>query len=298
MLNWDNIRFFLAVARGGSVRAAADALKVNHSTVIRRIESLEEDLGSSVFEKLPSGYKLTTSGQEVLDLAAQMEASSDKLRDRIFGRDQSVTGILRVALMPLLATELLMPDFAEFGTMYPDVELELLTSHDPVNLVNRQADVALRLIFDGSSPPPHLHGAPLQEIYSAVYMSRMLLDVTRAESSRSVKWVIKTDEPPPVWATPGTLNLAPTVVAVSDLEGVRAAVRAGMGIGTLLCFVGDADPHLVRVPGTARHRFGTLWILTHGDTRKTKRVRVFSDFVKRRLSNRAGLLLGEEQPTN
>src|SRR3546814_6845376 len=76
MVDWDDIRYFLAVARGGSVRAAAERLGVNHTTVLRRIGHLEERLGAQMFEKLPSGYRLTAAGEEVLELANQMEASS------------------------------------------------------------------------------------------------------------------------------------------------------------------------------------------------------------------------------
>ena len=98
MIDWDDIRYFLAVARGGSVRAAAAHLGVNHSTVLRRIAQLEERLGVQMFEKLPSGYRLTAAGEEVLVLADQMEASSNQLETRVFGRDQSVRGLLRVTL--------------------------------------------------------------------------------------------------------------------------------------------------------------------------------------------------------
>ena len=79
MIDWDDVRYFLAVARGGSVRAAAEHLGVNHSTVLRRIAQLEERLGAQMFEKLPSGYRLTAAGEEVLELANQMEASSHQL---------------------------------------------------------------------------------------------------------------------------------------------------------------------------------------------------------------------------
>src|SRR5206468_12687354 len=112
MIDWDDVRYFLAVARGGSVRAAAERLGVNHSTVLRRIAQLEERLGARMFEKLPSGYRLTAAGEEVLELANQMEASSNQLETRVFGRDRSVRGLLRVTLAPPLATHLLMPDFA------------------------------------------------------------------------------------------------------------------------------------------------------------------------------------------
>ena len=86
MIDWDDVRFFLAVARGGSVRAAAERLGVNHATVLRRIAQLEERLGVRMFDKLPSGYRLTAAGEEVLEFADQMEASSHQLETRVFGR--------------------------------------------------------------------------------------------------------------------------------------------------------------------------------------------------------------------
>src|SRR4051794_23388242 len=89
MIDWDDVRYFLAVAREGSVRAAAERLGVNHSTVLRRVAQLEERLGAQMFEKLPSGYRLTAAGEEVLEFAEQMEASSNRLETQIFGRDQS-----------------------------------------------------------------------------------------------------------------------------------------------------------------------------------------------------------------
>src|SRR5262249_1510244 len=79
MTDWDGIPYFLAVARGGSVRAAAERLGVNHSTVLRRVAQLEERLGAQMFEKLPSGYRLTDAGEDVLEFADQMEASSHQL---------------------------------------------------------------------------------------------------------------------------------------------------------------------------------------------------------------------------
>src|SRR5690606_15697346 len=125
MINWDDVRYFLAVARGGSVRAAAERLGVNHTTVLRRIGHLEERLGAQMFEKLPSGYRLTAAGEEVLELADQMEMSSHQLETRVFGRDQGVRGLLRVTLAPSVATHLLMPDFADFAHQHPDIEMEI-----------------------------------------------------------------------------------------------------------------------------------------------------------------------------
>src|SRR5579862_4982177 len=128
MIDWDDVRYFLAVARGGSVRAAAVRLGVNHATVLRRIAHLEERLGVQVFDKRPSGYRLTDPGEEVLQFAEQMEASSNQLQTRISGRDQSARGLLRVTLPPFLAAHLLMPDLADFMRLHPAIEMEIVST--------------------------------------------------------------------------------------------------------------------------------------------------------------------------
>ena len=172
MIDWDDVRYFLAVAHGGSVRAAAERLGVNHATVLRRIAQLEERLGAQMFEKLPSGYRLTEAGEEVLEFAEQMEVSSNRLETRIFGRDQSVRGLLRVTLAPTLATHLLMPDFAEFARLHPDIEMEILSSGELANLTNREADVAIRVVYDRKTLPLNLHGLKGPELFGGIYMSR------------------------------------------------------------------------------------------------------------------------------
>jgi DNA-binding transcriptional LysR family regulator len=291
MIDWDDVRYFLAVARGGSVRAAAERLKVNHSTVLRRIAQLEERLGAHVFEKLPSGYRLTDAGHEVLEFAEQMEASSNQLETRVFGRDQSVRGLLRVTLAPTLATHLLMPDFADFARLHPEVEMEILSHGEPLNLTNREADVAIRVVYDRNALPPNLHGLKGPELLGGVYMSRELLAASRAGAPDPIRWIV-IDNYDPDWARKSEVRTAEVPFRITDSEAQIAAVRQGLGMTVLPCFVGDADPLLVRVPGTELHRHGTLWLLTQGETRKTKRVRLFTEFVSRRLAAYAPLLAG------
>jgi len=292
MIDWDDVRYFLAVARGGSVRAAAERLGVNHSTVLRRIAQLEERLGAHMFEKLPSGYRLTDAGEEVLEFADQMEASSNRLETRIFGRDQSVGGKLRVTLAPTLATHLLMPDFADFARLHREVEIEILSSDEPVNLTNREADIAIRVVYDRNALPRNLHGLKGPELFGGVYMSRGVLAAWRAGGSDPIRWIVKTIDGIPDWARKGEVRTAEVPFRTSDAEAQIVAVRQGLGMTTLPCFVGDADPLLVRVPGTDLHMHGTLWLLTQGETRKTKRVRLFTDFLSRRLAAHMPLLAG------
>lgn len=292
MIDWDDVRYFLAAARGGSVRAAARRLGVNHATVLRRIAQLEERLGAQMFEKLPSGYRLTPAGEEVLELAEQMETSSLQLETRVFGRDQSVRGLLRVTMTPVLATHLLMPDLADFARLHPDIEMEILSSGELANLTNRDADVAVRVVYDRKTLPLNLHGLKGPEVFGGVYISRDRLAEWRAGAPDPIRWIVIGAHGIPDWASDGEVGTTGVPFRVTDAAGEIAAVRQGLGITTLPCFVGDADPLLMRVPGTELHMYGTLWTLTQGETRKTKRVRLFKDFVSRRLAAHAPLLAG------
>lgn len=291
-VDWDDFRYFLAVGRGGSVRAAAERLGVNHATVLRRIAQLEQRLGVQIFEKRPSGYRLTAAGEEVVEFAEQMEASSLQLETRVFGRDQSARGLLRVTLPPFLATHLLMPDLAVFADLHPDIEIEILSTGEVANLTNREADVAIRFVVDRKALPLNLHGLMGPQLAGGVYVSRDLLAQWRAGATGPIRPIVINDRGVPDWASAGEIRATGAPFRAPDAEVQLAAVRQGLGMTRLPCFVGDADPMLVRTPGIAPRLNGALWILTQGETRNTKRVRLFIDFVSQRLSGRAPLLMG------
>ncbi|KQU96144.1 LysR family transcriptional regulator [Mesorhizobium sp. Root695] len=293
MIEWDHVRFFLAVAREGSVRAAAERLKVNHSTVLRHIALLEERLGAQMFEKLPSGYRLTDAGGEVLEYAVQMEASSNQLDARVSGHDQGVSGLLRVTLPPPLATNLLMPDFADFARLHPEIEMDILSIDQPVNLTNREADVAIRVVYDRDTLPSNLHGLKGPELYGGVYISHDLLSALRGGAPDRVRWIVRNWDGVSDWARKGDIPTSHVPFRTTDGVTQLLAVQQGLGMAALSCFVGDADPLLARAPGTTLRRFGTLWLLTYGETRKTKRVRLFMEFISPRLAAYAPLLGGQ-----
>jgi len=293
MIDWDDVRYFLAAARGGSVRAAAKHLGVNHATVLRRIAQLEERLGAQMFERLPAGYRLTTAGEEVLEFAQQMEASSHHLETRVFGRDQNVRGLLRVTLPPFLATHLLMPDLAEFARLYPDIEMEIVSTGAVANLTNREADVAIRMVTDRAALPLNLHGRKGPDLFASVYMSRDRLAAWRAGAPEPLRPIVIDDQGVPDWAEEGEVRATGVPFRMPDADAQIAAARQGIGMTRLPCFVGDADPLLVRVPGIDLTTHATLWLLTQGETRKTKRVRLFTEFAARRLAAYAPLLAGQ-----
>ncbi len=201
-IDWDDVRYFLAVGRGGSVRAAAERLGVNHATVLRRIAQMERRLGVQVFEKRPSGYRLTAAGEEVVEFAEQMEASSHQLETRVFGRDQSARGLLRITLPPFLA-DLLMPDLADFAQKHPDIEIEILSTGEVANLTNREADVAIRFVVDRKTLPLNLHGLMGPQLAGGVYVSRDLLARWRVGATGPIRPIVINDRGVPDWASAG-----------------------------------------------------------------------------------------------
>ena len=274
MIDWEDVRYFLAVARGGSVRAAAERLGVNHSTVLRRIAQLEERLGAHMFEKLPSGYRLTAAGEEVLEFADQMEASSHLLETRVFGRDQSVRGLLRVTLAPTLATHLLMPDFTDFARLHPDIEMEILSSGELANLTNLEADVAIRVVYDRKILPLNLHSLKGPELFGGFYMSRDRLAAWRAGAPDPIRWIVISIHGIPDWAREGEVR------TTGDRSGSRTTRHR-------CCSTAKARDHDTAVLGRrcrpptgegagAGLHYGTLWLLTQGETPNTKRVRPFT----------------------
>jgi DNA-binding transcriptional LysR family regulator len=298
MLDWDDVRFFLAVARAGSVRGAAERVRVNHSTVLRRISHLEEQLGVRMFERMPSGYSITAAGEEVLEFAEQMEASSFQLETRVFGHDQGARGLLRVTVPPFFATHLLMRDFADFSNAYPEIEMEIISSGEVANLTTREADVAIRIIADRKTLPLNLHGLKGPDVYGGLYLSDELLAAWRLGKVRVVRAIVFGDGDVPDWAGDCDINVADVPFRAPGAESQIAAVREGIGITRLPCFVGDADPSLTRATGSAPRMGGALWLLTQGEARKTKRVRLFIDFISRRLASYAPMLAGLPRSTN
>jgi DNA-binding transcriptional LysR family regulator len=292
MIDWDDVRYFLAVARGGSVRAASGRLGVNHTTVLRHIAQLEERLGARMFEKLPSGYHLTAAGEDILEFAEQMEASSHLLETRVFGRDQSARGLLRVTFPPFLLTHLLMPDLADFARLHPQIEMEIWSSGAVANLTNREADVAIRIVVDRRTLPLNLHGLKGPELFNSIYMSRDRLAAWRAGAAEPIRWIVIDNHGIPDWAREAEVQATSPPFTTPDAEAQIVAAQQGIGMTKLPCFVGDADPLLVRVPGADLPTHGTIWLLTQGEARKTKRVRLFTEFVSHRLAAYAPLLAG------
>ena len=277
-MDWDNLRIFLALAQQKSVRGAAGALGVSHSTVSRRIESFEDSLGVRLFERLPDGFVLTPFGEDMMQTARRLEEAVNGLERRVLGQDARLRGDLRVTMPDLLAAKLLMPDLVAFGKRYPDINLEVAISYTPFDLSRREADVAIRITRD---PPEALVGRKIITYARATYASRAYLaEHDPVAEPDSVTWIGWDDRSRhPRWVRETSFPGAPVRGRLNNAMVQLAAAKAGMGLAMLPCFMGDTEADLLRVPPGKPEPAWDIWILTHEDLRATARVRAFMDFM-------------------
>ncbi len=300
MFHWDDLRFFLAVARAGSLSGAARALRVNHSTVLRRIKGLEQQLGTRLFERLPEGYALTPAGEDILADATTIETTMLALDRRLSGRDAAPAGVVRITTTHTLAMGVLLPVLGDFYSVYSSINLELATDNAFFDLARRQADVALR---PDNQPPEHLVGRRLAAVAWAVYGAHAYLAKHPAPSTAEKladHLLIGGDDslahlPATRWlhrkGGNGTMALRTNDV----LTQVHAA-RAGLGLAVLPCFLGDPAAELQRVLGPLPELESGLWLLTHPDLRRSARVRAVMEHLGNMLIQRRELLEGRFKP--
>jgi len=287
-MNWDDLRLFLAVARSGSISSGARQLDLQHSTVSRRMRKLEQDLGVRLFDKVPSGYSLTPEGESLVEAASRMEREVLTVDGTLSGKDLKPSGSLRVTAIDNMATTVLMPMFAGFGREYPDVMLHLMVSNSDVSLAQREADVAIRLT---NTPPDTLIGRRVVTVSSAIYGSRDYIEGVR-ERGEEPDWLgVECCSFHRSW-TKQECGDRPHRFCVDDTLLTLAALREGMGISILPCFMGDSDPELLRYADPRQEWDLGLWILLHHDLKRTARVLAFRDYMSQAIEAQADLFAG------
>ncbi len=294
MLDWNDLRYVLIIARTRSVADAARELGVHQSTVFRRLNDLEKELGVRLFERLPTGYTVTASGEEICQAAERIEADIASLDRRIGGRDMRPSGTVRVTTTDTLLLKLLTPYFAAFRAAYPEIELEVLVSNQFFNLTKRDADVAIRPV---SNPPETLVGRRVASVATAIYGSKGYLAVHAAFDDLSKYSWIGPDESLAYLASarwlkksfPGTC----IPFRINTLMGMLEAVKQNLGLAALPCFMADPDPDLERVHSPLPELAAALWVLTHEDIRNVSRVSAFIDFIASSLKPQIDLLEGK-----
>lgn len=296
MTNWDDLKFFLALARHRSVRSAAASIGVSHSTVARRIAELETRMGVRLFDRTAEGYAPTVAGEEMIEAAERVEDEVAGIERRVLGTDAKLSGEIRVTMPNVVAEGLLMADFVRFGRDYPAIDLNIITSNDFADLDRREADVAIRFVRIGQSPPEHLVGRRIACFHSAAYATREYVESVALESDpASARWIGWGDRNAfPGWVKSSAFPKTPARDRINDVMIQYQAARHGMGLAILPCFLGDPDPLLDRVGLQPPKPNFDIWLLSHPDLRETARLRVFRDFIADAVGARRDLIEGRQ----
>lgn len=276
-INWDDIRYFLAVIEAGSVTAAAAQLGVNHSTVSRRVSAFEAVLGSRLFDREATGWAITSDGENLLRSANDMAESVRSLRRKVEGADKSLSGLIRITAPDLCFQHLTGSPLKAFSKKYPDIQLQLFATNEVLDLAYGDSDIALRITDD---PPPNLVADRLAtvayEIYGSDELRQQLQEAKHAVPA--VTWIGDGKSIPP-WISNNSANIQ-VKYRVSNVETMLEFARQGIGIAQLPCVVGDTEPNVRRIPDMVAQSGSGLWILSHVDLRLTARVRIFRDFMR------------------
>lgn len=284
-LNWSDLKFFLAVARGGSLAKAANALGVTHSTVFRRISSLEAAVGSKLFARQPEGYRLTAGGDEVLVHVERIADRIDELQRLLDNRNQQPRGVINLTAPHNLAYRYLPGYLVEFRRHYPHIQVNLLVGNDELNLSRREADLAIRAT---QAPPEHLIGHKLFALTWGAYAAPAYLaehSAPACENDLQQHAIITSHHdllrlPAYEWVE-RHIPTQQIVARCSDLIGMAALAVAGLGIALLPD--DQAKPELQRLFTFGPGRHSDLWLLSHPDLRDNLGLNALKAFISEKL---------------
>jgi DNA-binding transcriptional LysR family regulator len=299
-LNWSILKDFLAVAESGSLSAAARSLGVSQPTLTRRMAALEESLRAELFHRNPRGLELTEAGEALLGPAQQMREAAHAAELAVSGRDLSLAGSVRITATEGLATEWLTPELADFRRLQPRIDVEIIVRNTGLNVLRREADIAIRL---GRPQQAELVARRIAHLVLGLYGSHDYLEqrgVPRTLEDLARHHAVAFDEGDLYTGAGGfvekALGAAHVVYRANTLAAQRAAIRAGFGVGGQTCFIADRDPQLVRVLPEHEVRF-EVWLVTHPGLRRSARIRALYDFLGERLAAARPLLAGEVPPS-
>ena len=271
-MNWDDLKVLLALSREGSTRKAASTMGVSNTTVMRRLESLEDQIGGKLFDRTPDGYTPTALADQLLPTAKIVEQTLGEAERQVSGKDSELSGRVKLSL-PAVPVTHISESVAEFAQKYPRIELDISVSDEQVDLARREADIAVRGLPKDKRPPKDIVGIKIGRISLGYYVHKELL----SEAARGQRQLTC------IRASHNVLNLgdlpAPETLGLESrhlIDGLTprmVAVTHKLGVAALPCFLATQHPDLILLPGVPSAHWGSTWLLHHKDLRQSARIR-------------------------
>ena len=270
-MNWDDLKILLSLSRYGSTRKAAAQLGVSNTTVMRRLDGLEEALACKLFYRTPDGFQATALAAELLPIAQGVEETLDEAERRLVGMDAQLTGGIKVSL-PLWSAHPIYDALAKFSQRYPGIDLDISASDDHVDLARREADLAIRGMPKEKRPPKDIVGIKLMPISIGYYVHTNLL----TEAAKGLRELTYIGSAPShtqgELVTAGSLGLSGRHLFHSLMPRLMA-VKRQLWVAVLPSMMAVEDPELLLLPNVPATHWGYIWVLHHKDLRQSARIR-------------------------
>ena len=285
-MNWDDLRFLVEIGRSATLAAAARHLKVDQTTVARRLRALEDALGTPLFERSDGRWQPTATGARVLERATRIEEDVAGLTRIADAGRPGIHGSVRITSVGAIIAEWLVPRLPDLYARHPGLDVALVGSNDNLNVARREADIAIRLARPETGD----------------FVIRKLADVGFAVYASAA------GEPPDSWVcydedlahTPEMRWLAPRLadsrvrLRSNGVEALTRAVAAGIGQAVLPCFIADTHPGLTRQSGPAPVVTRELWLLIHPDAKQQPRVAAVAEWLAAQFAEHRPAFLGPQ----
>jgi len=294
--DWNDIHVAYQVALNGTLTAAAEALDVHHSTVLRRVNALEKQLDTQLFHRHARGYSPTEAGKMLMQVAENTQNDFDLLFGQLQGKDSQLSGTLIITTVDSM-TETLIPLLAEFQKLYPDIKLEFRAEGRILKLEYGEAHVSIRpgkpkdpdyvvqalaqhaITFYGSKAYVKSHG--LMNSLNDIEGHRFISTIDPYSIVNFMEWLNE--------------NIPPEQIhfRANSFSGFVPAIKAGFGAAQISCWVASKDKSLVPLLPPPKQWIQHLWLVTHRDMHRTSKVQAFTQFIKQRCAKDQSLMLGE-----
>ncbi|QKD02588.1 LysR family transcriptional regulator [Mesorhizobium loti] len=294
-IDWNDLRYVLALKRDGSFAAAGRRLGLDPTTVARRLRAIERTLGARLFERAEAGeMRPTQAGEIAADRAEAVEAEIGGLTLAVKGADSEISGTVRVTAVPILINRVLIPAVADLVVRHPGLRLELVADPHDVSLTRREADIALRLARPGPETGSRIIARRIGTLAYAAYAASHLSAPDLPRQITDLPWLTYEDGmaslPQPRWIAGVARKEGYAQLVVNDAEPLLQAILAGLGRSLLPCIVADRIAGLARMPEDA-HPFPAreLWLLTHPDLRHLARIAAVTAWIEATIQRLEGV---------
>lgn len=292
-INWNDLKFLLALARAGKVADVARETGVDSTTVTRRIKALEQALQCQLFKRIDNRYLPTEALQQALRNAEQAEREIGLMTQRLTQQDAHLRGRVRITSVHTFINSYLLPRLSDFYERYPDIELEIIADSSQLDLGRHEADLAIRM---GRPGQQSIVTRRLTELHYSVYAHTRLADQGRELSG--LPWILFEDRysslPEAQWQQQQVPEVQACLYCNVGLAMLNA-VKSGLGVACIPCYMGQPEPELVALvpPFSLRE----LWVLMHPEKRNLARVRAFLDWLEQQVNADQALFLGQAEDT-